>query len=118
MGSPTYTELFNDDWLRGNYLEAFKKASQQCSDDNYHKDTFSNPYEKEVKRVAFIDELAKHRDKLTMSEYAAGIVLVNNKFVLSLISKKWRVKGRNKWYRFKDVDTFVRSCYEKAGSGH
>jgi hypothetical protein len=44
--------------------------------------------------------------------HGPGLVLIEDKFVVSLISNKWRVDGRNKWYMHKDdvqhfVDNYV-----------
>lgn len=34
-------------------------------------------------------------------------LLVNGKFLIAKKQKKWRVKGKNTWYYYKDVPNFV-----------
>jgi hypothetical protein len=41
-------------------------------------------------------------------EYASqGVVLIEGKYFFSLISGKWRVKGKTTWYRSKGVRSFI-----------
>lgn len=45
--------------------------------------------------------------------YDNGLVIVDDKFIVSLASNKWRVQGRNTWYMHKNdlqhfVDNYVR----------
>ena len=35
-------------------------------------------------------------------------LIVNGKFIIAKKQKKWRVKGKNTWYYYKDVPTFVK----------
>jgi len=47
-----------------------------------------------------------------IENYSAGLVIIDDKFIASLASNKWRVEGKNKWYRYKSpsqlVDKYVR----------
>lgn len=40
----------------------------------------------------------------TVEEHSQGF-LVNNKYIVASGKRKWRVKGRNKWYWYKDVES-------------
>jgi hypothetical protein len=35
-------------------------------------------------------------------------LLVNQKFIVAITKNKWRVKGQNTWYYYKDVPTLVK----------
>ena len=35
-------------------------------------------------------------------------LLVNHKFIVAITKNKWRVKGKNVWYYYKDVPTLVK----------
>ena len=45
--------------------------------------------------------------KLRIRDLGKGLTLVNSKYIYSHKTGKWRVKGRGKWYRSKDLDTFI-----------
>jgi len=38
--------------------------------------------------------------------FSSGMVLINGRYIYSY-SGKWRIKGRNKWYRSKNIKDFV-----------
>lgn len=65
-------------------------------------------------------ETAEHRDiqrAQTIKELRAtgvpweygtsGTVVLFDKFILTLRTNKWRVKGKNKWYRYKNVQDLL-----------
>jgi len=48
-------------------------------------------------------------------EYASqGVVLIEGEYLYSLVSGKWRVKGKTKWYRSKGVRLFIDEYLRKA----
>lgn len=60
----------------------------------------------EMMKTVVIDklkvELSRHGFKV--EEDVHGF-LVNDKYIVAYEKKKWRVKGRNKWYWYKDVES-------------
>jgi len=86
------------------------KAAEYTHTINYHKDVYSNSAEREARRIEKLIKLLEHN--LIIDDYASGLVLVNDKFVVSLMTNKWRVKNKNKWYTHKSnishfVDNYV-----------
>lgn len=69
-------------------------------------DALNNQPEREAKRLSKLIALLEHR--LSIQDYGSGTVLVNQKYVVSLSSDKWRIKGRGVWYNHKrDLNHFV-----------
>lgn len=58
-----------------------------------------------------LDRLKSERDLVltgvAWEPFTAGTVLIDNQFVFTLRSYKWRVQGKKKWYRSKGVKHFV-----------
>jgi hypothetical protein len=46
-------------------------------------------------------------------EDTAQGILVNDKFIVGVASKKWCVDGKYKWYHYKDIETFVTKYVRK-----
>ena len=87
-------------------LKRYKKASESLEIANYNKSQYSNAPERAVTRIEKLIRLLEHA--MTIEDYNSGLVLINDRFVVSLISNKWRVVGRNKWYMHKnDITHFV-----------
>lgn len=80
-------------------IAEMEKYAEETDRRNYHKDVYSNSARREVRRLENLKELIKCG--VTVEDYGPGLVLLNNKFVFSLSSLKWRVVGKNKWYRCK-----------------
>ena len=88
-------------------LDAAEERRRISEERNYHKDVYGRSAEKSVERTKKLIALRKHKS-LDIQEYNLGLVLINDKFVVSLINNKWRIKNKNKWYLHKeDVDHFV-----------
>ena len=86
-------------------IEARKRA-KQCDIDNDHKMQYSNRHRREVHRIEKLIELIQLCGEV--DDYDFGLALVNRKFIVSLADNKWRILGRNKWYRHKnDLKHFV-----------
>jgi len=87
-------------------LKQAKKFSKICDLENYHKMQYSNSAEREATRLIKLIKLIELTD--TVEDYLNGLVLVNGKFVVSLINDTWRVIHKNKWYKHKnDIKHFV-----------
>jgi len=83
-----------------------KKAAEGVERINYNKSQYSNAPRREADRIEKLIRLLEHN--MTIEDYNSGLVLINDRFVVSLISNKWRVVGRNKWYMHKnDITHFV-----------
>ena len=88
-------------------LDAAEERRRISEERNYHKDVYCRSSEKSVERTKKLIALRKH-ESLDIQAYNSGLVLINDKFVVSLINNKWRIKNKNKWYLHKeDVDHFV-----------
>ena len=88
-------------------LDAAEERRRISEERNYHKDVYGSSAEKSVERTKKLIALRKH-ESLDIQAYNSGLVLINDKFVVSLINNKWRIKNKNKWYLHKeDVDHFV-----------
>ena len=88
-------------------LDAAEERRRISEERNYHKDVYGRSAEKSVERTKKLIALRKH-ESLDIQAYNSGLVLINDKFVVSLINNKWRIKNKNKWYLHKeDVDLFV-----------
>ena len=76
-----------------------------------HKYTFKAPKIKqwvESQADGYTLNLFAGETNLDIQEYNLGLVLINDKFVVSLTNNKWRIKNKNKWYLHKeDIDHFV-----------
>lgn len=87
-------------------LTESKKAAEDVERINYNKLQYSNAPRREVARIKKLIRLLEH--SMTIEDYSSGFVLINDRFVVSLISNKWRVVGRKKWYMHKnDITHFV-----------
>jgi len=73
--------------------------------DNWHKGLTGRSAEKDVIRLKKIIKLLNAG--LSFVEYNEGLVIVNNKFILSLVHNRWRVKGKSIWYWYtNDIQKF------------
>tara|TARA_R100000329_G_scaffold25014_1_gene23662 strand:+ start:4566 stop:4871 length:306 start_codon:yes stop_codon:yes gene_type:complete len=62
---------------------------------------------KNKKRARKLAALKKFKD-LKIEQYYGGLVIINDKYIVSLMNNKWRVVNKNIWYRHKeDIDHFV-----------
>ena len=87
-------------------LEKEEKLAKKCDLDNDHKLQYSNPYRRNCKRLKKLIKLIELTDKV--EDYNSGLVLVNDKFVVSLLYNNWRNVYKNKWYKQKhDIEHFV-----------
>ena len=82
-------------------------ASHKLSERNYHKDVYSDPYEKEVDRLKTLRVLVESGVQFKLDN-SGGAAVVEGRFVFTLISHKWRNVGKNVWYRSKGASDFIK----------
>ena len=76
--------------LKERLKEARKRAKEEQD-----RDTVNNWGQRESSRLKKLISLIEHR--LNIEDYGSGTVPINEKFVVSLISAKWRIKGKSVW---------------------
>jgi len=80
--------------------------AKECDQRNYHKLQYSNSSQREVGRLKKLIKLIEAG--LDVEDYESGTVLVNGKFVVTLLNDNWRNLYKNKWYRHKaDIQHFI-----------
>lgn len=90
-----------------NRLDELVALAKECDRQNEHKMYYSNPYSKEIQRLVPLLEFIDLPYALDLEWYGSGMILVNKKYVVAPKSSKWRVKGKNKWYWYKNPTNFV-----------
>ena len=70
-----------------------------------HKDQFSNPYERESERLKSLLQFVEIGVDIEYNN--DGYVVVEKKFLFALRSYKWRVIGKNVWYKSRGPLDFV-----------
>mgnify|MGYP003135601715 CR=1 FL=1 len=89
-----------------NKLVWAKFYAKRSESDNFYRDRYSNPYERDVYRITKLIKLIETGVKV--QGYEKGQVLINDKFVVTLFNNNWRILHRNKWYRHKpNVQHFI-----------
>jgi len=82
------------------------KLKKECDKRNDHKLQYSNRHRREVERIKKLIHLIQYCD--LVEDYNDGLVLIDEKFVVSLSDNNWRIAGKSKWYRHKnDIDHFI-----------
>lgn len=92
-------------------LVTLREKNQLLSDlheeEWYDKQYVNNPYDREIKRIDTKLELLKYADKVTITDYQDGQVLLDGKIVLALRTLRWRIRGKQKWYYAKTVESVI-----------
>jgi len=86
-------------------IEQETKQSKACEERNHNKMQYSNPHDKEIKRLNTIIDFVKAGASVERTD--VGFITVNGKYIISLANPKWRVKGKNKWYWYKTPEQFI-----------
>jgi len=81
--------------------------SDKLSERNYHKDVYSDPFYKEVKRLKTLRVFVESGVQFKLDD-SGGSVIVEERFVFTLISHKWRNVGKSIWYRSKGASDFIK----------
>jgi len=103
-------ELYKQETYTQECLPALKKKQRKESKlaTEYEKTNYElkNPHENSSFSLKKLIGLVQHG--LHICDYSHGLVLVNDKYIVSLASNKWRVKGKQTWYDHKhDLTHFV-----------
>ena len=90
-------------------IEHYKQQSLELQKSCWHKDRYSNSADRNVRRLRKLKKLLELGLEVeTYGQKNFGLVLINKKFVVSLIENNWRLLHKNVWYRHKaDVEHFV-----------
>jgi len=107
---PTLEEIINVQ----KKLAALESYDYSTNDKLYQSD----PERRHLNRLKKLKEFLLTGQKIKL-DYAdtSGLILINDKYIASLSSRSWRVKGKNKWYLYSTpqqlVDKYIlRKKYE------
>ena len=90
-------------------LEETIKLMREVDEAAWHKDQYGNGYTNDVVRLKEAIEFVKvDREFYLDIKHLGHLFCVNNKFLLTPIKKKWRVKGKAKWYRYGSPEKFIK----------
>lgn len=92
-------------------IEVSRRLSDSCEERNYDKLSYSNPYDRQIERLSSLKDFLQFDVKV--EDLGNGTVLVNDKYIFALRSFKWKVKGKNTWYKSRDPEQFL-TKYVKA----
>lgn len=81
--------------------------SDEIHEEKKHKDVYSDPFDKEIKRLKTLRVLVESGVRFRLDD-SGGAVVVEDRYVFTLISHKWRVVGKNVWYRSKGASNFLK----------
>ena len=100
------TDYYTREDLTDLKLELNEQRKKKRKFDKEYPDSLNNPHDKVISRTRKLIGLLEHN--LNIKDYGHGTVLINSKFVVSLLNNKWREKGKNVWYHHKhDLTHFV-----------
>jgi len=91
-----------DELIKLNEIES-EKLGELC----YHKDIYSDPFVREIKRLKTLRELVESGVQFSLDN-SGGSVIVEERFVFTLINHKWRNVGKSIWYRSKGASDFIK----------
>jgi hypothetical protein len=91
-------------------IERQKILSKLLGIRDYFKDNMNNPHDRELARLGVIRQL--YILGVTWVTYGQGLVIFNDTkidkpIIYALQSGKWRVKGKQTWYRSGGVHKFI-----------
>jgi len=82
--------------LRKLYDKHYKLGLEYDNDWNVGSDY------REAQRLEKVIRFLELEYDLKIEHGGSGLILINKKFIVSLASNKWKVKGKNVWYRHKN----------------
>ena len=91
-----------DELIKLNEIES-EKLGELC----FHKDVYSDPFVREIKRLKTLRVLVESGVQFSLDN-SGGSVIVEERFVFTLISHRWRNVGKNVWYRSKGASDFIK----------
>jgi hypothetical protein len=93
-------------------IEKQKEVVKRAEKLTEHKTNFGDGPWKELARLKIERELML--TGVTWEHASQGLVLIEGKYFFSLISGKWRVKGKTTWYHSKGVRSFIDNYVREA----
>lgn len=91
-----------DELIKINEIES-EKLGELC----YHKDIYSDPFVREIKRLETLKVFIESGVQFSLDS-SGGTIVVEDRFVFTLISHKWRNVGKSVWYRSKGASDFIK----------
>ena len=83
------------------------ELAEKCERENFHKSQYSNSNAREVGRLKKLKKFVSD-DRIEVADYANGLIIIDDTYIVSLASNKWRVAQRDTWYRHRlDVSHFI-----------
>jgi len=65
-------------------------------------------YAREAQRLTKLIDLLELEHDITIQMYSTGEIIINNRYIISLRNRRWRVKGFAVWYwHKKDIKEFI-----------
>ncbi len=85
--------------------ELRKKYDEYCNEnEDYYIDhsyaTARTPYDYEIAELNFLRRMTVYTEDIQPNNYG---YLVNKRYIITRTGR-WRVKGKNKWYWYKDIE--------------
>ena len=74
------------------------ELSNACEIRNYDKMYYSNPYDRHIEKMNTFNEILDILRDHHIERYDPDSVIINDKWILTLRNRRWRVKNKNKWY--------------------
>lgn len=104
--------MFNDTFIYS--IENIEKEARSLQDlmDKCNDPDDMTYYEKAIvglKKVKYLVE-----KDCAVTDYAPGLVLINDRFVLAYRGHKWRINGKAQWYNYKDIESFYVNNIERS----
>jgi hypothetical protein len=92
-------------------LRASSVEARNVDEINDHKLCYSNAAEREASRLSTAAEFISNG--MLVSESSPGRFIVNDHYEIAPLTKKWRVLGKAKWYRYRDAEQFKSKFIDK-----
>ena len=93
--------------------EAIKKERGLEIADPYN---VNNPYTREVQRYRKMIELVENFFEFDIYCHNGGTVIIKDKYIVSLRSRKYRIKGKGEWYTYRKSQKLYDIMNERTGS--
>lgn len=87
------------------HIIALPTAEQPQDNADHQAVATPSPQEREAERTRAKQQFVSLG--VDVEPYADGLVLINGKYVVSLLGKRWRIVGKGKWYWFKTPEQLV-----------
>jgi hypothetical protein len=78
-----------------------------------YPDNLNNRYFREHSRLIKMATLIENFFEFDIYDHGGGCVIIKNKYIVSLSSKKYRIKGKGTWYSYKKIQQLFDIMNEK-----